>query len=88
MNTKSAKREKKPKGSKGKSAKDAFLKKIDACMKIYDYRDETKDVKGKNERLSAINELQNLLQDQKSVVQLIIPNLDHCIQMIEKNIFR
>lgn len=88
MNTKSSKREKRSKGGKGKSAKEAFLKKIDACMKIYDYRDETKDVKGKNERLSAINELQNLLQDQKSVVQLIIPNLDHCIQMIEKNIFR
>lgn len=75
-------------GVKSKSAKEAFLKKIDACMKIYDYRDETKDVKGKNERLSAINELQNLLQDQKSVVKLIIPNLDSCIQMIEKNIFR
>lgn len=66
MNTKSSKRDKRTtKGSKGKSAKDAFLKKIDACMKVYDYRDETKDVKGKNERLSAINELQNLLQDQK-----------------------
>jgi serine/threonine-protein phosphatase 2A regulatory subunit B' len=76
------------KGSKSKSAKDAFLKKIDAAMKVYDYRDETKDVRGKNERLTAINELQNLLQDQKSVVQLIIPNLDHCIQMIERNIFR
>jgi hypothetical protein len=65
MNTKSSKREKRSKGTKGKSAKDAFLKKIDACMKIYDYRDESKDVKAKNERLSAINELQNLLQDQK-----------------------
>lgn len=57
-------------------------------MKVYDYKDETKDVKGKSERLSAINELQNLLQDQKSVVQLIIPNLDNVMQMIERNIFR
>jgi len=65
MNTKSSKKEKRSKGTKGKSAKDAFLKKIDVCMKIYDYRDESKDVKAKNERLSAINELQNLLQDQK-----------------------
>lgn len=88
MNTKSSKREKRPKGTKSKTAKDAFTKKIEACMKIFDYRDETKDVKGKSERLSAINELQNLLQDQKSVVQLIIPNLDHCVQMIERNIFR
>lgn len=91
MNTKSSKKEKRTKGTSGKSgktAKDAFIKKIDTCLKIFDYKDETKDVKGKNERLAAINELQNLLQDQKSVVQLIVPNLDHCIHMIEKNIFR
>ena len=86
--SKLSKKEKRAKGPNRKSAKEAFLRKIDAWTKIYDYRDETKDVKGKNERLNAINELQNLLQDQKSVVQLIIPNLDHCIQMIEKNIFR
>lgn len=65
MNTKSSKKEKKVKTTKGKSAKEAFLKKIEACMKIYDYKDETRDVKGKNERFSALNELQNLLQDQK-----------------------
>ncbi|CAI2368634.1 unnamed protein product [Moneuplotes crassus] len=88
MNPKGSKREKRVKGSKNKSAKEAFLKKIDAAMKVYDYVDETKDVKGKSERLNAINELQNLLQDQKSVSQLIIPNLDSCMQMIEKNIFR
>lgn len=72
------------KSSKSKNMKELFLKKLQTCMKIYDYKDETKDVKGKSERLSAINELQNLLQDQKSVVQLIIPNLDNVIQMIEK----
>lgn len=65
MNTKSSKKEKRTKGSKSKGLKDSFLKKIDAAMKTYDYRDETKDVKGKNERLASINELQNLLQDQK-----------------------
>jgi len=65
MNTKSSKKEKRSKGSKSKSAKEAFLKKIEAAMKVYDYVDETKDVAGKSERLNAINELQNLLQDQK-----------------------
>jgi len=65
MNTKPSKKEKRTKGNRNKNAKDAFLKKIDAAMKIYDYRDESKDVKGKSERLAAINELQNLLQDQK-----------------------
>ena len=77
------------KGTKGgKSTKDIFLKKLQCCMKIYDYKDETKDVKGKSERLAAVSELQSLLQDQKSVVQLIIPNLDNVMQMIEKNLFR
>ena len=31
----------------GKNSKELFLKKLQACMKIYDYNDETKDVKGK-----------------------------------------
>lgn len=68
--------------------KDLFLKKLQICMKTYDYSDETKDVKGKSERINAISELQTLLQEQKSVLQLIIPNLDEVMQMIEKNIFR
>eukprot|EP00344_Euplotes_crassus_P004540 CAMPEP_0197004290 /NCGR_PEP_ID=MMETSP1380-20130617/21200_1 /TAXON_ID=5936 /ORGANISM="Euplotes crassus, Strain CT5" /LENGTH=446 /DNA_ID=CAMNT_0042423033 /DNA_START=92 /DNA_END=1432 /DNA_ORIENTATION=+ len=68
--------------------KELFNKKLQTCMKVYDYKDETKDVKGKSERLNAINELQNLLQDQKSVQQLIIPNLDTVMEMIEKNFFR
>ena len=74
-------------------------------MKTYDYKDETKDVRGKvseysncakvlnprnlqTERLNAINELQQMLSDQKNVASLIIPNLDEVMQMIEKNIFR
>ena len=40
------------------------------------------------ERLNAIQELQQMLQDQKNVSSLIIPNLDEVMQMIEKNIFR
>jgi serine/threonine-protein phosphatase 2A regulatory subunit B' len=92
MNTgkgyKSSKRSTGSKTGKSKNMKDLFLKKLQICMKLHDYKDETKDVKAKSERLSAINELQNLLQDQKSVVQLIIPNLDNVMQMIERNIFR
>jgi len=30
--------------------KDLFLKKLQICMKTYDYADETKDVKGKVSR--------------------------------------
>ena len=40
------------------------------------------------ERLNAIQELQQMLQDQKNVVSVIIPNLDEVMRMIEKNIFR
>ena len=40
-----------------KNSKDQFLKKLQLCMKTYDYKDETKDVRGKTERLNAINEL-------------------------------
>lgn len=59
--------------------KDLFLKKLQICMKTFDYADETKDVKGKSERINAISELQSLLSEQKSVLQLIIPNLDEVI---------
>jgi serine/threonine-protein phosphatase 2A regulatory subunit B' len=57
-------------------------------MKNYDYKDDTKDVRGKTERLNAINELSQMLNDQKNVATLVIPNLDEVMQMIEKNIFR
>jgi len=30
-----------------KNSKEAFLKKLQVCMKHYDYKDETKDVRGK-----------------------------------------
>jgi len=36
-------------------------------MKTYDYKDDTKDVKGKAERLNAIQELKANLNDGKSV---------------------
>ena len=40
-----------------------FIKKLQLAMKNYDYKDEQKDVKGKTERLNAITELQQMLQD-------------------------
>lgn len=30
-----------------KNSKEAFIKKLQICMKHYDYKDETKDVRGK-----------------------------------------
>ena len=75
-------------GAGQKNSKEAFQKKLLICQKNYDYQDESRDVKGKTERLNAINEIQTLLQDQKTVVSLIIPHLDDVMTMIEKNIFR
>lgn len=54
----------------------------------YDYSDETKDQKQKTERLAAINELIGMLNDQKKVTTLFIPNIDSVMDMIKKNIFR
>jgi len=50
-----------------KNSKESFIKKLHLCSKIYDYKDETKDVKGKTERLNAVQELQQMLSDQKNV---------------------
>jgi len=38
--------------------------------------------------LSYLSELSELLNDQTMVANLIIPHLDHVMEMIEKNIFR
>ena len=45
-------------------------------MKHFDYKEESKDVKGKQERLETISDLQNSLSDQKQVVSVIIPSLE------------
>ena len=70
------------------TAREAFIKKVQTCMNTYNYADENKDAKGKAERLTAINDLQTMLGDQKSVVSNIIPSLEMVMDMIEKNIFR
>lgn len=43
--------------SSNKNTKESFQKKLLICQKTYDYKDESKDVKGKTERLNAINEI-------------------------------
>ena len=44
-------------GAATKNNKESFQKKLLICQKNYDYKDESKDVKGKTERLNAINEI-------------------------------
>ena len=55
----------------------SFLKKINLAKVTYDYSDETKDQKQKQERLSAINELIGMLSDQRMVTNLFIPNIEN-----------
>ena len=44
-------------GTTNKNTKESFQKKLLICQKNYDYKDESKDVKGKTERLNAIKEI-------------------------------
>jgi len=43
-----------------KNSKEAFLKKLQICMKHYDYKDETKDVRGKVTKTIISNTHSNL----------------------------
>ena len=45
------------KSSGNKNSKESFQKKLLICQKTFDYKDESRDVKGKTERLNAINEI-------------------------------
>ena len=42
-----------------KNSKESFIKKLQLCMKNYDYKDETKDVKGKVSLEDDIRKLMN-----------------------------
>ena len=42
-----------------KNSKESFIKKLQLCMKNYDYKDETKDVKGKVSLQEDIRKLMN-----------------------------
>ena len=68
--------------------KAAFLKKVAMAKTVYDYSDENRDSKMKTERLAAINELIEMLNDQRMVTSLFIPHIDLVMEMITKNIFR
>ncbi|CAG9330485.1 unnamed protein product [Blepharisma stoltei] len=71
-----------------KDAKEMFLKRVQMCSVTFDYSDDNKDVKPKADRLAALQELKEFLNDSKNVAQYVIPHLDLVIDMIKKNIFR
>ena len=61
---------------------------IETGAATFDYTDENKDAKLKSERAGAINELIEMLNDQRLVTSLFIPHIDITMEMITKNIFR
>ena len=71
-----------------KDAKELFLKRIQMCSITYDYSDDTKDSKAKAERLTALQDLREFLNDTKNVANYVLPHLDLVLEMIRKNIFR
>ena len=70
------------------SSKDLFVKKIQICSMTYDYYDDQKDIKAKSERLEAIQDLKELLNDSQIMSLHFLPNLELIYEMIQKNLFR
>ena len=71
-----------------KDAKELFLKRIQMCSVTYDYSDDAKDAKAKTERLTALQELREFLNDSKNVATYVLPHLEIVLEMVRKNIFR
>lgn len=70
------------------TTKDSFLKKIQFCMQTFDFEDESKNVKEKEERLKYLNEFIEYISNQSLMQTHIIPNIDNIMEIIKINIFR
>ncbi len=64
------------------------MKKVQFCSQPFDFNDEATSVNEKNERLKYFSELSDILTNQHNVINLVIPNLEKVMEMIQKNIFR
>ena len=82
-----SKADKKTSGDKS-DIKATFIRRVNLAKTTFDYSDESKDQKAKNERQTAISELIEMLSDQRMVTTLFIPNIELVMEMITKNIFR
>ena len=67
---------------------DKFTEIVAKCKQTYDYKDENRDFKAKREKLKAIEQLNNCIDNEAHVQKYIIPNLGEVMQLIEANIFR
>jgi len=76
-------------GVKGNDQKSQFSKTIDwITVHVFDYKDEHRDVEQKNMRLRYFTEISEMLTVQSNVINIVIPNLDSVMKMIQTQIFR
>jgi serine/threonine-protein phosphatase 2A regulatory subunit B' len=61
---------------------------LSICTKIYDFNDEAKNIKEKQERLRTLQELQEIVANTTMMENLVKPNLEKVMNMIKRNIFR
>ena len=65
-----------------------FMRRLGTCMQLLDFNDESKQAQEKTERLKALQELQDLIANPQMMTNIVMPNLEHVVSMIKRNIFR
>lgn len=80
----------KPNAVKGANdQKSQFSKTVDwITNQAFDFKDENRDVEQKNMRLRYFTEISEMLTIQSNVINIVIPNLDAVMKMIQSQIFR
>jgi len=68
--------------------KEVFTKKLQLASTIYDFTEESKDQKAKAERLEAIQDLKDMLNEPKYLNSFFIPHIELVFEMIQKCLFR
>lgn len=68
--------------------KEAFIRKLQLSSTSYDFSDDSKDQKAKLERLEAIQELKDMLNEVKYLNMFFIPHIELVFEMIQKCLFR
>ena len=68
--------------------KETLIDNLLICGITFDYRDETKNVEEKRQRIKALNFIHKIFNNENLVEKLIQPNIGAIMEMIETNIFR
>ncbi|EAR92194.2 protein phosphatase 2A regulatory B subunit, B56 family protein (macronuclear) [Tetrahymena thermophila SB210] len=65
-----------------------YINKLEFCGRYFDYNDENKEIKEKNDRLYYLQQISDLLQESNAYPALVLPHFEQLMIMIENNIFR